>query len=406
MSQPLHTSGVKFLKVLAKHADLIMTAYLSGRINELDFDSKTLEKLIEHGILWRPEPGEDLRLRSSVRTLLEQNLRDERNRQLDANVGSKLATIKTITSHYKEALHHHNYAESEVYMEDLTEHVYGLVDSMKSNVRNLWRRIHNEFGYVGSIHAKIRENELAQTQLTEMRQQLEMFHFDELAQLAGSARELRRLLVVHLQRSHSEISQELSLAQSKLIDLLGKFREYLDRSQMLKGFILHHQQYPDYQVNDYSQLHNVPALFKQSKAILKPAAIDVNNAEHEQLLGQMVSQIKQIRHQKSEKSDPRKAQSFSLDDIEQVDIISNEIKQAVDDYFCQIIDTGTIESALEFQQKQQLDIDSEVWIYSVINGFYSLTLEEQDFFEVQTHGHVHHEFNGNYIIEDVSLGLR
>ena len=162
----MQVAGVKFLKALAKHSDVIMKAYLSGRVNELDVDAKTLDKLIELGVLWRPEPEQDLRLRSVVRSLLENSLRDERNRQIDANIGSKVSAITTIASHYKEALHNQNYSESEVYMEDLTEQVYSLVDNLKSSVRNLWRRIHNEFGYVASINAKIRENELAQTQLT------------------------------------------------------------------------------------------------------------------------------------------------------------------------------------------------------------------------------------------------
>lgn len=405
MSQPLHIAGVKFLKALAKHSDIIMQAYLSGRVNELDHNSATLDKLIELGVLWRPEPSEDLRLRSSIRSLLENNLRDERNRQLDANVGSKLAAIKTITSHYKEALHHQNYTESEVYMEDLTEQVYGLVDSLKSNVRNLWRRIHNEFGYVGSINAKIRENELAQSQLTDMRKQLEMFQFDELADIAGSSRELRRLLVVHLQRCHSEISQELSIAQSKLIDLLGKFREYLHRSQLLKGFVLHCQQKPDYQVKNYAELNTVPALFNQAQAILKPASIDVNNIEHERLFADIVSHLKQVRHSKGNKNE-RGSQSFNVNDIEQVDIESDELKLTVEQYFCQVIDSGNRLSALEFHQQHELDLDQEEWIYGVINGFQGLSLEEQDFFEVGTSGHVHPLFNGNYIIEDVELGLR
>ncbi|MEW6998697.1 phosphoenolpyruvate carboxylase [Colwelliaceae bacterium BS250] len=406
MSQALQVAGVKFLKALAKHSDVIMKAYLSGRVSELDFDSKILDKLIDLGVLWRPDPSEDLRLRSSIRGLLENNLRDERNRQLDANIGTKLATIKTITSHYKEALHHHNYAESEVYMEDLTEQVYGLVDSLKSNVRNLWRRIHNEFGYVASINAKIRENELAQSQLTEMRKQLEMFQFDELAEIAGSSRELRRLLVVQLQRSYSEISQELSIAQSKLIDLLGKFREYLDRSQLLKGFVLHHQQQPDYQVKDYSAKHKVPALFNQAKAIVESANIDVNNLEHERLLAHIVAHIKQVRHNDSGNKDSRKSQGFDVNDIESIDIASDVIKVAVENYFCQVIDSGQQMSALEYHQQQSLEIDPEEWVYGVINGYQGLSVEEQDFFEIDPLGHIHPLFSGNYIIEDVSLGLR
>ncbi|TRX57048.1 phosphoenolpyruvate carboxylase [Thalassomonas sp. M1454] len=405
MSQPLHIAGVKFLKALAKHSDIIMQAYLSGRVNELEHDAKVLDKLIGLGVLWRPEPSEDLRLRSSIRSLLENNLRDERNRQLDANIGSKLAAIKTITSHYKEALHHQNYVESEVYMEDLTEQVYGLVDSLKSNVRNLWRRIHNEFGYVGSINAKIRENELAQSQLTDMRKQLAMFQFDELADIAGSSRELRRLLVVHLQRCHSEISQELSIAQSKLIDLLGKFREYLHRSQLLKGYVLHCQQKPDYHIKNYAELNTVPPLFNQAEAILKPASIDVNNIEHERLFGEIVSHLKQVRHSKTNKNE-RGSQSFNLNDIEEINIESDELKQAVEQYFCQVIDTGNRLSALEFYQQQNLELDQEEWIYGVINGFYGLSIEEQDFFQIGPLGHPHPLFDGNYIIEDVELGLR
>ncbi len=405
MSNPLNIAGVKFLKALAKHSDVIMQAYLSGRVNELDYDSVVLEKLIGLGILWRPEPSEDLRLRSSIRGLLETNLRDERNRQLDANIGSKLAAIKTITSHYKEALHNQSYSESEVYMEDLTEQVYGLVDNLKSNVRNLWRRIHNEFGYVGSINAKIRENELAQSQLTEMRQQLEMFQFDDLATIAGNSRELRRLLVVHLQRCYSEISQELSIAQSKLIDLLGKFREYLHRSQLLKGFVLHSQQKPDFKIKNYPELGKVPALFNQAEAILKPANIDVNNVEHEQLFGELVSHLKQVRHSTGN-TEQRRTQNFNVSDIEHIDIENDAIKQAVELYFCQVIDSGEQLSALEFHQQQQLELDQEVWIYGVINGFQGLTLDEQDFFEIDNLGHPHPLFSGNYIIEDVALGLR
>ncbi len=406
MSHPLQIAGVKFLKALAKHSDVIMKAYLSGRVNELDVDAKVLEKLVELGVLWRPEPEQDLRLRSVVRGLLENSLRDERNRQIDANIGSKVAAITTIANHYKEALHQQNYAESEVYMEDLTEQIYGLVDNLKSSVRNLWRRIHNEFGYVASINAKIRENELAQSQLTEMRQQLEMFEFDELALLAGNSRELRRLLVVQLQKSHSEISQELTLAQAKLIDLLGKFREYLQRSQLLKGFVLHYQQKLDFQIKDYAARHNVPSLFNIAPAMIKPANIDVSNIEHEQTFATIVSNIKQVKHSLGDNKTKRQGQSFDVNDIDSIDIESDTIKLAIEDYFCQIMDTGERMSALEYHQSKELDIDSEQWIYGVISGYQGLTVEEQEFFEIDTLGHPHPIFNGNYIIEDVELGFR
>ncbi|MDN3652585.1 phosphoenolpyruvate carboxylase [Thalassotalea ponticola] len=406
MSSQLTTSGVKLLKALAKHADIIMQGYVSGRVSELDFDIAALEKLMDLGVLWRPEPGEDLRLRSSMRALLENSLKDERNRQLDANVGSKLATIKTVTKHYKEALHRHAHSEAEVFLEDLAEQVYTLVDSLKSNVRSLWRRIHNEFGYVASINAKIRENELAQSQLTQMRQQLEMFQFNELADLAGSNRELRRLLVVQLQKSHTEIGQELSVAQAKLIDLLGKFRQYLHRSQLLKGFVLHHQQKPDYRLNDYGALHNIPELFNQAKVIMQPASVDVNNIEHEHAFTDIVNRIKQVRHSRSENQQQRQAQNFEVTDIEGIDLEDDGLKQSVEQYFVHIIDCAAPISALEYHHQHGLEFDQEVWVYAVINGFTGLSEDEQDFFEIDSFGRPDPIFTGNFIIEDVSLGLR
>lgn len=406
MSSQLEQAGFNLLRALSKHADIIMQAYLSGHVNDLEYDSNVIEKLIELGVLWRPEPGEDLRLRSTVRALLENSLRDERNRQLDTNIGSKLAAITTVTNHYKESIHHQAFSDAEVYLEDLSEQVYTLVDSLKSSVRNLWRRIHNEFGYVASLSAKIRENELAQSQLTQMRQQLEMFQFDELTQLAGNSRELRRLLVVQLQRSHSEIGQELSLAQAKLIDLLGKFREYLHRSQLLKGFVLHQQQKPDYKVNDYSEQAKIPALFNQSKPIIKPASIDVNNLEHELVYVDLVSHLKQVRHNQSFNQKLRQGQEFTLQDIESIDIESDGLKEAVESYFCQVIDSGQLMSALDYHQQESLDFDREVWVYGVINGFGGLNQDEQEFFELDPIGHPHPMFDGNFIIEDVEIGLR
>ncbi|MEP7766317.1 hypothetical protein, partial [Sanguibacter sp. 26GB23] len=81
--------------------------------------------------------------------------------------------------------------------------------------------------------------------------QLEMFRFDELSELAGSNRELRHLLVVILQHSFSKVIQELSIVQARLLELIGRFREFKGRTQLLKGFLLHMEQKPDFRPVNY-----------------------------------------------------------------------------------------------------------------------------------------------------------
>ncbi|MGS0727790.1 phosphoenolpyruvate carboxylase, partial [Shewanella sp. 0m-11] len=185
MSSNLHQAGVKLLKQLGRHAELVMDVYLSGSVSIDESNAGAIDKLQKSDILWRPEPEQELRLKRSVRALLEEALSDERNRQIDSNVGSSLATIKTLAAHYKEARHNVDFAASEAYLADLSEHVYSFADGLRYSIRVLWSRINNEFGYVGSINAKIRENELAQSQVSELLNGLEMFQFSELGEIAG-----------------------------------------------------------------------------------------------------------------------------------------------------------------------------------------------------------------------------
>ncbi|TDF37349.1 phosphoenolpyruvate carboxylase [Alteromonadaceae bacterium M269] len=406
MNQHLHSAGVKFLNALSRHADLIMQVYLSGSLDARRHSAKVIESLIQLGILWRPEGDAEVRLKQAVRVMLEGNLHDERNRQIDANIGSSLASLKTLTQHYKESLHHARYAESETYMADLSQHVYAVTESLGNSVRVLFSRINNEFGYVSSIDAKIRENELAQEQVSELLKQLEMFRFDELSELAGSNRELRHLLVVTLQQSFSKVTQELSIVQARLLSLLGRFREFRGRTRLLKGFMLHMEQKPDFAPADYSQLTQVSMLFNQAKAIVKPAAADVRRVEHEQELQQLVGTIKALNRVKPAYSADRAATNIDVTEQTSVTFEEDKLKEAVEAYFCEVIDTGERLTALEYQQQQGLDFDPEVWIYQVIGGYQSLTLEEQSYFAIEASGEPDPIYTGNYIIHDVELGLR
>ena len=406
MNQNLYQSGVKLLNALSRHADLIMQVYLSGTLDKSKYSPKVVETLIKQGILWRPESESEIRLKNAVRNLLEGSLQDERNRQIDANIGSALASLKTLAQHYKEALEHGRFAESEAHLSDLTEHVYALTETLTNNVRVLFSRINNEFGYVSSIDAKIRENELAQSQVSELLKQLELFRFDELSELAGSHRELRHLLVVTLQQSFSRVTQELAIVQARLLELLGRFREFRGRTRLLKGFLLHMEQKPDFAPGNYYKLTKVPMLFNQARSVLKPAAVDVNRVEHETELQQLVGTIKALNRGAKTHQPERAAQQIHVEEQGQVEFAEDKLKQAVESYFCQVIDTGERLTALNFHQQQKLEFDPEVWIYQVIGGYQGLTQEEQGYFAIDTTGEPHPLYNGNYIIRDVELGLR
>lgn len=406
MNHNLHQSGIKLLNALSRHADLIMQVYLSGTLDARKHSPKVIDNLLQLGILWRPEQESGLRLTNAVRTLLESSLRDERGRQVDANIGSALASMKMLAQHYKEALQHGRFAESEAHLSDLTEQVFALTELLSNNVRVLFSRINNEFGYVSSIEAKIRENELAQQQVSELLKQLELLRFDELSQIAGSHRELRHLLIVTLQQSFAKATQELAIVQARLLSLLGRFREFRGRTRLLKGFMLHMEQKPDFTPGNYPNLTQVPQLFNQARGLLKPASVDVFQVDHEQDLQTLVSKLKSVNRAVARNDKARAAAQIHVEQQTEVAVTDDALKAAVEGYFCHVIDTGERLTALQYHTDQALEFDTEFWLYQVIGGYQGLTEEEQSFFAIETSGEPHPRYSGNFIIRDVELGLR
>ena len=82
------------------------------------------------------------------------------------------------------------------------------------------------------------------------------------------------------------------------------------------------------------------------------------------------------------------------------------IHVAVDDYFCDVIDSGQPKSALEYFEERELEFDKEVWIYQVIGGYQALADQEKQFFALDPHGENDKTYTGNFYINDITLGLR
>ncbi|WP_432451896.1 phosphoenolpyruvate carboxylase [Agarivorans sp. QJM3NY_29] len=404
MNQHLQQAGLKLFKLLARHGESLMHAYINGKLDETKLDNKQVEALLKSGVIWRPAADEGLHLSSNLRALLEEALSDTRNRQIDANVGSRLETIKTLAAHYKEALHHDDLAASDVYLSDLSEHCYSLTESLRHSSRVLWSRINNEFGYVPSLSAKIRENELAQQQVSELLDSLSLLNFDALSQVAGDIRELRRLLVITLSQAVYDCTQELAVVQTRLLTLLGRFRELRGKSRLLKGLQIFHGQHPDFSPRDPTVQLDVTPLFNQAPPLMRSASIDIHNSEHEHQLLQVVSQLQRQHRSKQTFSDTE--QAVSLENVAEFTLREQQIKRDVEDYLLAVIEHAKGQTALEYYQQHQLNWDAEAWLYQVWGSYHALPEEQRDYFALDPIEDLHPIFSGNRIVRDLQIWLR
>ena len=404
MNANLYDAGVRFLRQLGRHAEAIMAAYLAGSVGDEALEPGVQERLVKDSVLYRPEPGAELHLRRVMRALLEEALRDDRNRQIDANTGGALAAFKTLAGHYKEARHQGDFAAADAYLADLREHVYSFTEGLGHSVRVLWSRINNEFGYVGTLGAKIRENELAQAQVSELLAGLELIDFQDLAETAGELRELRRLLVTSLQRSVSDCCLELGVVQGRLLELLGRFRKIQGRTRLLRGWLLHAEQQPDYQPGSHAARPQMPLLLNLAEPLMAPAAADIHDSAQE---AELLALAAQIRAQREERlaAPPIEAGELTLEEVESFEVQPSPIQLAVQEYLCQVIESGRRVSALTWWCERALPWDAEAWLYQVIGGYEALPDEQREYFELDHDGEPHPLFNGNFIVGDVSICL-
>mgnify|MGYP001810552622 CR=1 FL=1 len=405
MSDHLRQAGVRFLRQLARQAESIMDAYLSGSIADQALEPGVRERLLKDGILYRPEPGADLHLRRVMRALLEDALRDDRNRQIDANTGAALATFKTLAGHYREAHHQGDYAAAEAYLADLKEHVYAFDETLNHGIRVLWNRINNEFGYVGTLNAKIRENELAQSQVSALLAGLELVSFEELAENAGDLRELRHLLVTSLQRTIGACAQELSIVQGRLLELLGRFRQIRGRTRLIKGWLLHLNQHPEYQVGPHAAGSAVPVLLNRAASALAPASLSLHDPTQETELLVLLARIRALHPPEPRVQPLADAPALTLNAPDDFEVQNSPIRAAVELYFCQVIESGEPLSALDYRARQSLSWDAESWLYQVLGGYEGLPEEQKRHFELETIGEAHPLYSGNFIIRDLRLCL-
>lgn len=404
MKTEFEQSGIEFLKALSKHSELIMNVYLRKEIPP-HYTDKMLDELIAKHILWRPSSNEDLHLTKAVRNLLEFALQDVRNRQIDSSIGDQLAVIKTTVGHYKEASNQNRLRDSDEYLKEIEQRVFGMTESLHNNLRMLWTQIHNEFALVATLSAKIRENELAQAQVDVILACLEMLDFAKLSELAGNDRTLRRLLVVNLQREVESCAHELREVQQRLLTMLGRFRKIQHRSKIIRGFDLFLEQHPDYMPRCYPEYPHLTPLFNQIAPLKIRAYPDVTVAAHETLFTELIQSLN-VADQSPAEQPERTAQAIEIEiSPEKILHISPE-QQALEAFFCYLAEhQGEQISAVNYYENIDFAWDMEFWLFGVLGYLEGMGQANRGYFDYRLTTQADPIFNGNRLIEDVCVWM-
>lgn len=400
----LITTGVERLALLGKHADALMQGYSRDEV-PLDTLSETaLRRLLAARIVWRPDDQGGVKLAPRVRELIAEMLADETRRQVNADVGETLELLRTLVQSYREALSQGEHWRQEQQLLRLRQAVDDLNGRFADAIDSLWQRLNSDFGFVSRLNDKIRENDRAQKQIVRLLDGLKLIDFNELIELVGTDGALRKLLISQLQRQLSQHYTSLREVQSRLTELMARFRQQQSRSRLVSGMAAFLREHPHFVPGNYARRSEVPELINQATPLTAAAAPALDHEPDTRLLTELVHELPAPVHKPQEVAAARPAE------VEEQSLVAarqQALKQDVESFYLAVIDhsdpTGI--SALAYLQESDMEWGEEIWLFQVIAEYQGLPRSEQRAFRLHQTESPASRFNDLRLIHDVTLQL-
>ena len=402
-SNPLFELGKDRLELIGKHADALMQGYLEGHVNELAFSQQALQKLLDSRVLFYPQE-QSLRLRPIVNELIASLTQDERKRQINTDVGEHLDQIDTRVQSLQAARQKGDYAASEHHMQLLTERINDMTGQFGDAIESLWHRLNTEFGFVSSLDDKILEIELAQRQLRRILDGFGIINFDDLIQLAGSDGALRKLLVSQLQARISEHSGSLLEVQKRLVLLMARFRQQQDRALLINRMSAFLRQHPNFQIGDYPNRSEVPAVINQAYGISPQAFIALDRSQDSYALAELARAVPREPQQNSPSE--KQTEGFVMTVQNLVATQQKQLAKDVEDFFIQVIESPQALSGVDYLAEQALPWEPEMWLFQIVAEHQGLPEHNKHSFMLEKDSAQQSRFNQLHIIQDVKVGMR
>ncbi|MCW4152910.1 hypothetical protein OM427_25695 [Halomonas sp. 18H] len=400
----LASTGVERLALLGKHAEALMQGYSRDEVPLANLSERALNKLLAARIVWRPDEQGGVKLAPRVRELIAEMLADETRRQVNADVGETLELLRSLVQSYREAQSQGEYWRQEQQLLRLRQALDDLNGRFADAIDSLWQRLNSDFGFVSRLNDKIRENDRAQKQIVRLLDGLQLIDFDELIELVGSDGGLRKLLISQLQRQVSQHYTSLREVQSRLTELMARFRQQQSRSRLVSGMAAFLREHPNFVPGNYARRSEVPDLVNQATALNAAASPALDHQSDTRVITELLHELPRPQQPS------RDATSAGPAAVETTGLVAarqQALKDDVERFYLAVIDQSAEAgiSALDYLHQSDMTWGEEIWLFQVIAEYQSLPRSEQAAFRLQQSESRASQFNDLRLIHDVTLRL-
>lgn len=396
-------TGIRALKGLAKHAELLVTAYESGSrlIPETEENESAIHELIQLRLVDRQADDGAIRLNTVITSLLDHSLKTQRLKMFSADIGEALEGLEFLAQRYVQAKSSGVSGDSSTLLDELGGNVFDLCDGLLSQAQSIWRQVEGDFGTVSQLETKMALNRNALAKVNRILQSLELIDMAALYRISSHDRDLRKLFQVHLSEVIEQCRQILGDAIGRLNKMMFRLEQLATQATRVNQLVDHYTMHPGWQPQDYSAQLDVPKLFSAVQPIRPLANAHIRDDSMELVFAEILEGLrKELPPDEDQQADPI---STDLNEQAQVTLDWGAFKQAVRQVFCQCLEEGREVSGLACYTSAPDGIDVELWLYALMAEYDAMSEEDRALFTMHFPGKFDVVFDGNFYAEDVLL---
>jgi len=226
----------KFFTIAAKHCDLIETISVEGELplNDIEAD-KGFDLLCDYGVAYRTSQN-SVRLVSDFQAFIDLVLKTDSLSSVNIDVSTIWNRIKHNIKAYNELTSSGQFEDALKSKRSIEDSVYQMVEGLKRNVELLRKRIENDFGYVTSLSAKKKENDLALYEADKLISSLKIINVEEVLELTNGSSEFYLLFRNDLMNGQLMALEGLNKAIDVMKAHMFRYRKLEDRAKSFKRF--------------------------------------------------------------------------------------------------------------------------------------------------------------------------
>ncbi len=401
-----HEQIAGLIRKLASADQLLAQTYINGTVFTDDDNRSAIDSLKKSGILRSADVSDEYRLTYDIKRLIDRLLLRNQRYQQNINMAKMILSVEEYIEDYRRALEQNNQDEAQYHLEQIDDTLYEAVEALESSLGVMFAAITSQFGFVGSLNSKIRQNQRALAYAQQLVQELNHVRIDDCYDwLSWSAipPELSRKIIRFIDQ-YKSIVERLTGIVGRMKELLFKLRLQEQTANRCRAMAQFLKQHPEWEPLDWSAEADIPKLLRRGAGLTLQPGINPANPVLQADLAVIVQELR--RQSKPVAPLTRDSATSPLDTRipGQIEYDQDLYESHIENLFVLALEQqGRKVSALRYWNKQCLEVKAELWLDMVFAQYCCLPGRMHRTIALDMQGENLAGFDGNQIIEEIQL---